>query len=57
MPGDRTGGSRHKLKHGRGTEHWDRLPRAAVLEAPALEIAKPHLGAVLRDVLWVLWPG
>lgn len=57
MPGDRTGGSGHKLKHGRGTEGWDRLPRAAVLEAPALEIAKPHLGAVLRDVLWVLWPG
>ena len=35
------------------TEHWNRLPQEAV-ESPSLEIFKTLLGAILRNVLWVI---
>ncbi|KFQ15075.1 hypothetical protein N330_00957, partial [Leptosomus discolor] len=34
----------------RVTEHWNRLPREA-LDPPSLETFKPHLDAVLCDLL------
>jgi len=63
VPSDRTGGNRHKLKHGkffpntrknfftvRLTEHWNRLPRV-VVESPSLEIFKTCLDKVLCSLL------
>ena len=65
VPGDRTGGGGHGLKHGgfrlsmrrnffplRVPEPWPRLPREAV-ESPSLEIFQPRLDKVLGSLLWV----
>jgi len=67
VPGDRTRGNGHKLKHGkfqlktrknffplRVTEPWNRLPREV---SPSLKILKTLLVAVLCSLLWVtlLW--
>ena len=59
VPGDRTRGHGHKLRHSRVplkirkhfltarvTESWHRLPRE-VVESPSLEIFKSHLDVVL----------
>ena len=68
VPGDRTRGNRHNLKHRklhlnimknfftmRVTEHWKRLPRETV-ESPSLEIFKSHLDTILGNMLWVTLP-
>ncbi|KAK4818686.1 hypothetical protein QYF61_017907 [Mycteria americana] len=65
VPGDRTRGHGHKLRHSRVplnirkrfltarvTEHWHRLPRE-VVESPSLEIFKSRLDTVLGNQLWV----
>jgi len=63
VPSNRTRGNRHKLVHRkiqlnmrknfftlRVTEHWNRQHRG-IVESPSLEIFKPHLDAVLCNLL------